>query len=373
MADPSLPTLGLDHNKKLDFSNSGQNTPAATSCLPAEPEAPILKMAERADWTLFRTLEGLAQKAGVPAHRLRRLVLKELADNALDAGGQIHYGQTDHGAYFIEDDGPGLDGTPQEIATLFSIARPLRSSKLIRLPQRGQLGNGLRVVAGAVLASEGTLVVTTRNKRIGLRPELDGSTTVVGVADANKPVGTRIEVSFGPALPSDSDPFKWVSRADALASVGQEYSGRSSPYWYDAAQFYELILAYGDEPVRSVVAQLDGCTGGKAGEIVAARRTRSQTLSGHQSRASGHAAAESARRGTSGQSGSARVYRPRRLRWLPLCQGAGHCDAWRFAAANSRSAGRGRGMVTQDQRSRRRRCRDLHQPHAECGGDIGVS
>jgi hypothetical protein len=31
-----------------------------------------------------------------------------------------------------------------------------------------------------------------------------------------------------------------------------------------------LLLAYGAEPVRAVVAQLDGCTGGKAGEIVKA-------------------------------------------------------------------------------------------------------
>jgi hypothetical protein len=232
-------------------------------------------LAERADWTLFRTIEGLSQKAGVAKHRLRRLVLKELADNALDAGGTIRFGlHLDHydvededgdqvRYYFIEDDGPGLDGTPQEIANLFSIVRPLRSSKLLRLPQRGQLGNGLRVVAGAVLASDGTLTVVTRNRRISLRPESDGTTTVVDVVEADRPVGTRIEIGFGPSLPNDSDPFKWVSRADALAGVGQEYSGRSSAYWYDAAQYHELFLAYGNEPVRSVVAQLDGCTGGR--------------------------------------------------------------------------------------------------------------
>ena len=78
--------------------------------------------------------------------------------------------------FFIEDDGPGLDGAPEEIAELFSIRRPMRSTKLLRLPQRGALGNGLRVVAGAVLASEGSLVIETRNRRIALRPESDGST-----------------------------------------------------------------------------------------------------------------------------------------------------------------------------------------------------
>ncbi len=44
---------------------------------------------ERADWTLFRSISTLPQKAGVPALLLRRLVLKELTDNSLDAGGEV--------------------------------------------------------------------------------------------------------------------------------------------------------------------------------------------------------------------------------------------------------------------------------------------
>jgi hypothetical protein len=172
--------------------------PFAGARLGAAPDAPILKMFERADWTLFRTIEGLQQKAGVPAPHLRRLVLKELADNALDAGATIRYGLVDGQGradrYFIEDDGSGLDGSPQDIADLFSIARPLRSTKLLRLPQRGQLGNGLRVVAGAVLASAGKLIVVTRNRRISLRPESIGTTTVAAVAAADQPVGTRVEI-----------------------------------------------------------------------------------------------------------------------------------------------------------------------------------
>jgi hypothetical protein len=107
--------------------------------------------------------------------------------------------------YYVEDNGPGIDGTPEAIARLFSISRPMISTKLFRLPTRGALGNGLRVVAGAVLASEGTLTVTTRNRRIKLRPEADGTTTVIGTKAVNFPVGTRIEIGFGPALPCDWD------------------------------------------------------------------------------------------------------------------------------------------------------------------------
>jgi hypothetical protein len=74
------------------FLKSGPDTPAAKSLLSDRAGAPILKMFERADWTLFRTIEGLQQKAGVPTHRLRRLVLKELGDNAFDSGVVVRYG-----------------------------------------------------------------------------------------------------------------------------------------------------------------------------------------------------------------------------------------------------------------------------------------
>jgi hypothetical protein len=129
--------------------------------LASSPPPQNLKF-ERADWISFRTVKGLQQKAGVSAKRLIRLVLKELADNALDTGASVNPGPLPGGGYFIEDDGPGIDGTPEDIARLFSINRPMISTKLLRLPTRGALGNGLRVVAGSVLASNGSLVVTTR-------------------------------------------------------------------------------------------------------------------------------------------------------------------------------------------------------------------
>jgi hypothetical protein len=228
-----------------------------------------LKMAERPDWSLFRTFDGLQQRAGVPAKWLRRLVLKEIGDNALDVSTNIRSGGLLDGHYFVEDKGPGLDGTPEQIAELYSMARPMRSSKLLRLPQRGALGNGLRVVAGTVFASEGKLAVTTRNKRIELRPLADGTTQVVKVEPADYPVGTRVDISFGAALPADVSPFRWMNVAQYLADEGEQYRGQSSAHWYDAAQFHELLLAHGALPVRALIAELDGCSGGKAGEIVA--------------------------------------------------------------------------------------------------------
>jgi hypothetical protein len=234
--------------------------------LASSPAPQNLKF-ERADWTSFRTVEGLQQKAGVSADRLIRLVLKELTDNGLDTGASVSVGRLPNGGYFIEDDGSGIDGTPEDIARLFSIARPMVSTKLLRLPTRGALGNGLRVVAGSVLASNGSLVVTTRGRRIKLCPERDGSTTVVSVKPVKAQAGTRIEISFGPAIPMDINALHWAILAKQMM-CGQSYAGKSSPYWYDAAQFHELLSASGNVPVRELVASLDGCTGGRAGEIV---------------------------------------------------------------------------------------------------------
>lgn len=224
---------------------------------------------ERADWTSFRTIEGLQQKAGVAASKLRRLVLKELADNALDTGASARVGELPDGGYFVEDDGPGIDGSPKEIARLFSIARPMISTKLLRLPTRGALGNGLRVVAGAVLASEGTLAVITKNRRIRLRPERDGTTTIVSTKAVKFPTGTGVEISFGSAIPEADDALYWAKIA-ILMRGGQAYAGKSSPFWYDVPQFHELLSASGKTPVRELIANLDGCTGGQASEIVAA-------------------------------------------------------------------------------------------------------
>jgi hypothetical protein len=215
-------------------------------------------MAERPDFALYRTIEGLAQKAGVPARLLRRLAYKELTDNGLDMGAQFTIARlrSDGETFVFSDDGDGIDGEPEAIASLFSIGRVMRSSKLMRLPTRGALGNGLRIIAGAVLASQGSLVVVTRNQRVVLEPQYDGSTRVASVTPVDHPNGTRVEIRLGPALPDDPDALAWATSAMRLAR-GNPYVGRSSVRWYDAPQFQELLYAHGDVPVSALVARLD--------------------------------------------------------------------------------------------------------------------
>jgi hypothetical protein len=212
---------------------------------------------------ISNTVEGLQQRAGVPKELLRRLILKELADNGLDNDAHVEVGEAG-GGYYVEDDGSGIE--PDEVARLFSIARDMESTKLWRLPTRGALGNGLRVVAGGVLASGGSLTIITRNRRIELRPERDGTTTVVSSKQVDFPRGTRVEIGLG-TLPADPCALQWAQIAIEMG--GNSYAGKTSPWWYDAATFHELLFAGGDRPVRELIANLDGCTGGKAGDIVA--------------------------------------------------------------------------------------------------------
>jgi hypothetical protein len=268
--------LGEAHNTKpinsqpsrtlLKFGDDG--TPSSASS-PATPTEPNFKF-ERPDWVLFRSVGTLSQKAGVPKHLVRRLVLKELTDNALDTGAKVEvYARQDGGriVYCIKDDGSGIDGDPAEIAKLFSINRPLVSSKLLRLPQRGALGNGLRVTAGAVAASDGWLRVSTRNKRMVMTPQEDG-TTLVETETIDFPVGTLVEIWFGPEIPDDPAPLSWARQAIKM-STGPVYTGSTSAHWYDGDSFFELLSAAGNRPVRDMVARLDGCSGAKAGLIAA--------------------------------------------------------------------------------------------------------
>jgi hypothetical protein len=81
------------------------------------------------EWRLFLNLETLVQRANVPEKLIPRLVVKELVDNALDTGHSCRFGELGTGSIFVEDDGPGLHGNDEEIASLFSLARPFLSSK----------------------------------------------------------------------------------------------------------------------------------------------------------------------------------------------------------------------------------------------------
>lgn len=209
------------------------------------------------EWTLFRSMDTLTQKSGVSKQDIPKLVAKELVDNALDISDNVHI-ECDGNTFQVWNDG---DGIPEDkIAELFSINRPLVSSKLIKLPTRGALGNGLRVVVGAVIATGGKLFVSTNGYKYEIEPQPDGTSIATSVGKFQRS-GTMVEISLGQYQIDDS----WARDA-AFYNRGEKYKGKTSGYWYNSEIFYEIAQAY-DGTVYDLVTVFDGCTGTKAGKV----------------------------------------------------------------------------------------------------------
>ena len=62
------------------------------------------------------------------------------------------------------------------------------SSKLLRRPTRGCVGNGLRVCLGYLTATRGRLIIETGSLRVELAPEIDGTSRIVS-SETIKPIG----------------------------------------------------------------------------------------------------------------------------------------------------------------------------------------
>ncbi|MCY9763191.1 ATP-binding protein [Paenibacillus alvei] len=192
----------------------------------------------REDWKLFRNIETLCQKAGVHRQFIPQLVVKELVDNALDATGDCKLELVDHRSFRVTDYGDGID--PEWLQEYFSINRPMISSKLLRLPSRGALGNGLRVVTGAVIATGGGLTVTTRGEVYKIIP-LDDGTSVKELIGVSEHMGTSVLVQLGMSISEST--LRWGNLAITFSKQGTMYTGKSSPYWYTSEAFFELINA----------------------------------------------------------------------------------------------------------------------------------
>jgi hypothetical protein len=185
---------------------------------------------------LFLRPETLPQKAGCSLDQLGSVVLKEVVDNALDTSPEVEL-ESIAGGYRIVDRGPGID--PAEVPRLFAVNRPLLSSKLKRLPLRGMLGNGLRVVMGAVAAFGGQISVTTRGHRLSLAVDTaTGMTKVLTDEPVPFQPGTIVEISLSLF---DGSERRAADLPLVVAQTGQQYSGPSHPAWYGVDDLRELF------------------------------------------------------------------------------------------------------------------------------------
>ena len=131
------------------------------------------------------------------------------------------------------------------------------STKRIRLPQRGALGNGLRVVAGAIISFGGSLEVSTNGRTLKLFPQETGGTLFERIGDYTGN-GTLIKVM----VKGFYDVLPWAQMATCMTG-GEFYKGKSSPHWYDSDSFYSLLRAtQGNVTIRDFLSRnFDGCSG----------------------------------------------------------------------------------------------------------------
>lgn len=230
------------------------------------PEAP-----EALDFTSRATLP---RKAGVSSEAdLLPLVVKELLDNALDAteaaeGGDVALVSAGllegRNGFFVEDGAGGF--SPEMLRQVWRVDSTNVSSKRLRLPTRGALGNGLRVVSGTVMAYRAILTVHTRGKAYEIQPRYRVNPRVteplvLETGDSPLSQGTRIEIVFPEdEVVVDEDVLEFVDTTLFLSANGF-YKGASSPHWYTANDFFkEILQRENGKTVQEVVARFDGCS-----------------------------------------------------------------------------------------------------------------
>jgi hypothetical protein len=154
-------------------------------------------------------------------------------------------------------------GGDEAVLLMFSIDRKIRSTKASRRPTRGAIGNGLRVVAGAVLCCGKMIEVTTCGRRLVIKPQRDNTSKIVASANVDCATGTRITVAFDNGLPEDDDDLSWANRAIEIARPPRAASAATPQCTgFDLEHCSDLSRDAGrDMLVRDFIRHFDGCSG----------------------------------------------------------------------------------------------------------------
>ena len=208
-----------------------------------EPSNETLTLKQE-DWTRFLDPNGLAEKCGVPQNRFMQMALKELADNACDAGGAT-INAIDANSCIISDNGSGIS------LDAFDVKRPLVSSKHWRTGQRGALGNGLRAVMGAMYCLGGHLIVESRGTKHRVSVADNGETRLE-LLGYSKRQGTAITVN---AVGAGGHAVNFAKTAINLQGGSVISAKKPSPHWFDRAAIIDLQRSAEGVKASEFVAQ----------------------------------------------------------------------------------------------------------------------
>lgn len=210
---------------------------------------------EQQDWHRFLTSDGLAEKAGCPPSDFDKMVVKEFADNAADIGDYGYDLDEDNKTVSIWNGGTGLSS--QDIARLFDIKRPLRSSKHWRRGQRGALGNGIRVALAGCRLCNIDLTIISRCKQYHIKLLYNGDTVITtqdtDVADA----GTRILLGFPNDKTFRAGRYRAYVQVQRTTQGSTVITGKPLASWFKAEDINVLVQSLPDVSLGAFIGEFN--------------------------------------------------------------------------------------------------------------------
>lgn len=187
---------------------------------------------ERVAFTISRAMDFFTEKdlAAQTGHKSRQwplVVLKELADNALDACEEAGIAPridvtVDSGSITVADNGPGIP--PEVIDGVLDYSSRVSSREAYAAPDRGAQGNALKTLMAMPLVLDGTagrVTVTARGVRHDIEIRVDPLRQAPGISHQQAPsdvrTGTQITVHWpGSACLLNPRGGEWAVFADSL-------------------------------------------------------------------------------------------------------------------------------------------------------------
>lgn len=187
----------------------------------------------------FLTSEGLAEKAGCPKSMFPQMIAKEFADNAADIGDYKYKIDVAEQVLAIVNGGEGISN--DDVRKIFSIKRPLRSSKHWRRGERGALGNGIRAALAGCRICDVELTVVSQGNNHSIKLQ-DNGEVQIKTSDHQPTQGTTVVLRFSSSINFDHSIENFL-KPQFLTQGTKTLDGKPLPSWFKAEDINVLLMS----------------------------------------------------------------------------------------------------------------------------------